>query len=358
LDTHLVIFQPSGRRGRVEKGKNLLEVSRELGVDIESVCGGQKTCGKCKVRVQEGFFERHGISSHPDHLSPLVDEEEKLLSDDEIAQGYRLACAAEVLGDVLLFVPEESRGGKQVVRKDVTLRKINLNPAVRTYSVKLDKPTPNPRTLKYLKVEMQDITTEDLDLTDDYQKMLSAQPIIIESTLPQLTELPVLTLPIQGQDEFLESSAYIQCTDRKIIDKAREVIGDEKIATNAVARLVAGVYNLLEKNPTASLPSALDVLEMKKGDCNEHAILFTALARAVGIPTKIYVGLVNLDGYAYYYHAWCAVWLGSWVAVDPTFNQFPADVGHLKLKEGEIAEQAVVLKVVGKLQIKMLEYSQ
>ncbi len=226
------------------------------------------------------------------------------------------------------------------------------------FSVKLDKPTPDPRTLKYLKVEMQDITTEDLDLTDDYQKMLSAQPIIIESTLPQLTELPVLTLPIQKQDEFLESSAYIQCTDRKIIDKAREIIGNEKTATNAVARLVAGVYNLLEKNPTASLPSALDVLEMKKGDCNEHAILFTALARAVGIPTKIYVGLVNLDGYAYYYHAWCAVWLGSWVAVDPTFNQFPADVGHLKLKEGEIAEQAVVLKVVGKLQIKMLEYSQ
>jgi len=226
------------------------------------------------------------------------------------------------------------------------------------FSVKLEEPTPNPRTLSYLRVEMQDITTENLDLDDDYQKLISVRPIIVESTLPRLGELPALTLPIQAQKQYLESSAYIQCTDRRIIDKARQILGDENDATNAASKLVAGVYDLLEKNPTASLPSALDVLQMKKGDCNEHAILFTALARAVGIPTKIYVGLVNLEGYAYYYHAWCAVWLGTWVPVDPTFNQFPADVGHLKLKEGEIAEQAVVLKVVGKLRIKTLEYTQ
>ena len=226
------------------------------------------------------------------------------------------------------------------------------------FSVKLDRPTPNPRTLSYLKVEMQDITTENLDLDDDYQKLVSIHPIIIESTLPQLGELPTLALPIEAQKKYLESSAYIQCTDRRIIDEARQIVGDERDATNAAAKLVTGVYDLLEKNPTASLPSALDVLQMKKGDCNEHSILFTALARAMGIPTKIYVGLVNLEGYAYYYHAWCAVWLGTWVPVDPTFNQFPADVGHLKLKEGEIAEQAVVLKVVGKLKIKALEYTQ
>jgi hypothetical protein len=225
------------------------------------------------------------------------------------------------------------------------------------FSVKLDSPTPNPRTLSSLKVEMQDITIEDLDLEDDYQKLISTKPIIIESTLPQMTALPLLVLPVQKHDEFLKPSAYIQCTDRRIIDKAREIIGDDKRAQSAAAKLVSGVYNFLEKNPTASLPSALDVLEMKKGDCNEHSILFTALARAAGIPTKIYVGLVNLDGYAYYYHAWCAVWLGSWIPVDPTFNQFPADVGHLKLKEGGIAEQAVVLKVVGKLKIKTLEYA-
>jgi hypothetical protein len=226
------------------------------------------------------------------------------------------------------------------------------------FSVKLDPPTPNPRTLSSLKVELQDITLEDLDLHDDYQRLTSTQPIIIESTLPKMTELATLTLPIDQEKDFLEPTAYIQCTDPRIIDKAQEIIHHETDATKAAASLVSGVYNLLEKNPTASLPSALDVLQMKRGDCNEHSILFTALARAAGIPTKIYVGLVNLDGYAYYYHAWCAVWLGKWVPVDPTFNEFPADVGHLKLKEGEIAEQAVVLKVVGKLKIKTLAYTE
>ncbi len=141
MERHLVIFQPAGRRGRVESGKNLLEASRELGVDIESVCGGQKTCGKCKVRVQEGLFQRHGIKSCADHLSPIAEEEKQSLSEDEIADGCRLACAADVVGDVLVFVPEESRGGEQVVRKEVTQREIKVNPAVRTYTVTLEKPT-------------------------------------------------------------------------------------------------------------------------------------------------------------------------------------------------------------------------
>jgi len=176
LDKKLVIFQPSGRRGRFEKAKNLLEVSRELGVDIESVCGGQKTCGKCKVRVQEGFFERHGIHSTRDSLSPLAEEEKKLLSEDEISEGYRLACAADVLGDVLLFVPEESRGGKQIVRKEVTLREIRLNPSIKTHTVKLEKPTL-------------------ADPTGDYDRLLKAletQHALrdVTASLPVLRRLP------------------------------------------------------------------------------------------------------------------------------------------------------------------------
>ena len=149
MERHLVIFQPAGRRGRVESGKNLLEASRELGVDIESVCGAQKTCGKCKIRVQEGVFQRHGIESRAANLSPLVEEEKELLSEEEIADGCRLACAANVIGDALVFVPEESRGGKQVVRKEVTQRAINVNPAIRTYTVTLEKPTLTDATGDY-----------------------------------------------------------------------------------------------------------------------------------------------------------------------------------------------------------------
>jgi hypothetical protein len=224
------------------------------------------------------------------------------------------------------------------------------------FSVKLDKPIPDPIELSYLKLELKNITIEDLDLTDDYQRLVTTNPLVIESFRSDITTLPDITLPITEQSEFLEPSAYIQCRDKEIIDKAHELVGDETDVKKAIGKLVEGVYTLIEKKPTASLPSAIDVLKTREGDCNEHAVLFTALARAYGVPTKIYVGLVNLQGVAYFYHAWCAVWLGAWVPVDPTFNQYPADVGHLKLKEGELSEQAKVLKVVGKLKIDVLDY--
>jgi transglutaminase-like putative cysteine protease len=168
--------------------------------------------------------------------------------------------------------------------------------------------------------------------------------------------MAALKLPIREPKEFLQPSIYIQSDNPEINRAAWQIVGDTTDARTAVRRLTDGVFKMLRKNPTASLPSALDVLKTKEGDCNEHAILFAALARSVGIPTKIYVGLINLYGDAYWYHAWCAVWLGKWVPVDPTFDQFPADLYHLKLKEGEISEQAKVLRVVGKLKIKILEY--
>ncbi len=222
------------------------------------------------------------------------------------------------------------------------------------FAVKLDEPISNIRGLSYLKLQLAGITIVGLDLSDDFQNLASTKPIIIECRQANIDELPELSLPIKAEEEFLKPSVYIQCQDSDIIAKAKEIVGGENDAKKAVGRLVSGVYNFIEKKPTASLPSAIDVLKTREGDCNEHAGLFTALARALGIPTKIYVGLVNIQGSAYYYHAWCGVWLGKWVSVDPTFDQYPADLGHLKLKEGEISEQAKVLKVVGKLKIDVL----
>ncbi|MQL53581.1 DUF4445 domain-containing protein, partial [Desulfofundulus thermobenzoicus] len=134
---HQVIFQPSGRRGKVEHGLTLLEAARELGVDIESVCGGVKVCGKCKVKIEEGFFEKFGIESYMNHLSALQEEEKEFLTEAEMADNYRLACCCEVLGDVLVFVPEESRGAKQVVLETGKERHYKLDPAVRKYYVEM-----------------------------------------------------------------------------------------------------------------------------------------------------------------------------------------------------------------------------
>ncbi len=141
-----MIFQPSGRRGLVEEGTSIRDAAHELGVEIESICGGKQTCGKCKIVIQEGFFEKYGIDSRSANLSKLEEGEKKKLKAEEIASNYRLSCAAKVIGDILLFVPEESRGGKQIVRKGARKIVIDIDPVIRKYYVelepaKLDDPT-------------------------------------------------------------------------------------------------------------------------------------------------------------------------------------------------------------------------
>jgi len=137
MKMHQVVFQPSGRRGEVPEGATVLEASRLLGVGIESVCGGKKSCGKCLIRVETGTFERYGIASGPDHLSPFAAEEAEFIGEKERAGGVRLACAAVVRGDLIIFVPEQSRTARQVIRKAAAERAISLDPAIRLFTVSL-----------------------------------------------------------------------------------------------------------------------------------------------------------------------------------------------------------------------------
>ncbi|MEO0161103.1 MAG: transglutaminase family protein [candidate division WOR-3 bacterium] len=245
------------------------------------------------------------------------------------------------------------------ISKEEALREVKPEEAfdlLGFFSVKLARPLPSDKKITYVQLKLSEISDEGLDLEDDFQKVISKEPLVIEITRADINQLPPSNLPINEYTEFLKPSAYIQCDHPEIIKAAKRIVGNEKSVINISQRLTNGVYRMLNKVPTPSMPSAIDVLKTKEGDCNEHSVLFTALARALGIPAKIYVGLVNLEGDAYFYHAWCAVWLGKWIPVDPTFNQFPADVYHLKLKEGEIADWAEVMKVVGRIQIEVLEY--
>lgn len=139
--TYTVIFQPSGRRGEVEEGQTILRAGRDLGVDIEAICGEKRTCGKCKVRIEEGFFERYGVTSSAEHTSKWRPVEEKFINEERRAEGYRLSCTAKVEGDLLVFVPEESRSAGQVVRKAVTDRLIEVSPSVRTYYIEMEPPS-------------------------------------------------------------------------------------------------------------------------------------------------------------------------------------------------------------------------
>ena len=140
-DKAMVIFQPSGSRGEVPKGISVIEASRLLGVDIETLCGEEKVCGKCVVRIEEGQFEKYGIQSSLSHVSPWQEEEEKFITPEYREKGCRLGCVARVEGDILVFVPEASRAGKQIVSKAARDIFIEHNPAIKLYFVKVDPPS-------------------------------------------------------------------------------------------------------------------------------------------------------------------------------------------------------------------------
>jgi uncharacterized 2Fe-2S/4Fe-4S cluster protein (DUF4445 family) len=136
-----VVFQPSGVRGKVAEGATILEAARALGAPLESVCGGKGTCGKCKIKIEEGHFAKYGVSSSLASIETVKEVPQKLLPKQQFKQGYRLACQSQINGDVVVFIPEESRQGQQVVRKEATARKISLKPAVKKYYVELKAAT-------------------------------------------------------------------------------------------------------------------------------------------------------------------------------------------------------------------------
>jgi uncharacterized 2Fe-2S/4Fe-4S cluster protein (DUF4445 family) len=136
---HTVVFQPSGRRGEIGHGATLLEAARSLGVDLESVCGGRGTCGKCRIEIREGSSTSR-ISSSRLHAGAPTETETRMLSPDSVASGVRLACQAMVEGELLVYVPEESRRTGQVVRKEASDITVPLEPAVRGYRVRVPAP--------------------------------------------------------------------------------------------------------------------------------------------------------------------------------------------------------------------------
>ena len=156
-----------------------------------------------------------------------------------------------------------------------------------------------------------------------------------------------------GLDAFLAPTLYIQSDHPRMLRQAQRIVGTE---TNPLARATAiyeWVYRNVAKNPTVSVPSALDVLQRLEGDCNEHTYLFVGLARAAGLPAKVVVGLTYARG-AFYYHAWPAVYAGRWLEMDPTLGQPAVDATHIALLEGELKDQLKLMQVFGRLKAEIL----
>ena len=160
----LVIFTPSGKRGRFPLGTPVLTAARQLGVDLDSVCGGRGICSKCQITPSYGDFPKHGVTVETDALTEWNSVEQRYKSKRGMAPGRRLGCQAQVMGDVVIDVPPESQVHKQVIRKSATQRDIVMDPATRLLYVEVAEPDMHDPTgdFERLAIALRDHVPDDL----------------------------------------------------------------------------------------------------------------------------------------------------------------------------------------------------
>jgi hypothetical protein len=154
---------------------------------------------------------------------------------------------------------------------------------------------------------------------------------------------------------WLVPEPLIQSRDPRIAAQARQIIGAEREPAAAAALLAHWVHRTVRRAPAdeEGVPSAVRVLEQRRGDCNESATLFVALARSAGLPARTISGLLYVNG-RFYYHAWAQVYLGEWVPVDPTFDQLPADAARVPVAIDGLARQIELVPMIGRLTLEVL----
>jgi len=222
---------------------------------------------------------------------------------------------------------------------------------VATVAVPVARPIDDARGRCTLKVQVSGVAPDVFPVDEEQTRAGS----VVTVTRREVQAGGSYRLPYAQADRAsdLVATPFLQSDHPRIRSLAQDILAGEDDALRATRRLADWVYREIRKTPRATVPNALQVLEMREGDCNEHAMLLAALARAAGVPTRVVAGLVYLDG-AFLYHAWCEVWLGRWVSVDPTFGQMPADATHLKLLVGGPEQYMGLANVVGRLQLEVL----
>lgn len=154
---------------------------------------------------------------------------------------------------------------------------------------------------------------------------------------------------------FLEPSQLIQSNHPLIMNQLQKIIRPTDLPEQRARKIIDWIYHHIEKKPVLSIPNALEVLKNKSGDCNEHTVLTVALLRAAGIPAQSEAGLVYQSG-RFYFHAWCVLYMHhQWITADAVFNQFPADVTHIRFIRGDIDQQLSLMGVIGKIKLEVLE---
>ena len=160
----------------------------------------------------------------------------------------------------------------------------------------------------------------------------------------------------KNPERYLNPAPFVESDNPKIRRKALEVVAAADDDLEKTEKLVTWIYKNIVKRPVLSVPDALQTLENMVGDCNEHAVLLAAMARAAGLPAEIETGLVYMRG-SFFFHAWNTVYikeLGGWVTADATLGQMPADVTHLRFASGSLENQITMTALIGTLKLEIM----
>ncbi len=257
-------------------------------------------------------------------------------------------------------VREESQMGLVTVREppDVA-RRMAVGRAVQTDLLDASAVVPSnttklriddPRNVRALRLRAEGLDLSNPDLQGAGQS--------VDGDVIELRDARTLTPEPADPDvaRYLKPEPLIESDDPAIHAEAEKAVLGVTDPRTIAERLTRRVNAMLDQKPTVGLPSAREVLRTRVGDCNEHTALYVAMARSIGLPARIAVGLVYAYG-AFYYHAWPEVYIddghrrGYWLPVDPTFNQFPADATHIRLARGGLDKQAAILPLIGRVKL-------
>jgi hypothetical protein len=244
------------------------------------------------------------------------------------------------------------------VAKDEALNRMTLSQSAdlsEIVSIPANKILHDVGQLKELRIKIDGIEDGGIFLNGDRQSLQKNILTIHRESLSNLLSSIEGGKMFVGGKTYLEPTPFIQSDHPEIQAKVKEIVSPDDPAIVKAKKLVTWVNEKIQKRPVLSVPNALETLQHKVGDCNEHAVLLAALARASGIPAQVEAGVVYQKG-RFYYHAWNILYLGTWITADSVMNQLPADVTHIRFVRGT-ERQIDLVQMIGRVRLEILEVS-
>jgi hypothetical protein len=371
LQSSLFHFKASG----VVRGKTLIltthtsdseqKIDIPLEGDIHLPIGLLETLNAENLRPGEirtfQVFDPTTTTQRPVKVVMLIEETIPIMGRQENAKKVSVdfmgVCQFAWIGkDGTVLKEEGSLGIKlEQVTREGALQKIALIPnadLAEIASIPVNKVLQDVDRLIELKLRLEGIEDKDMFLNGGRQSL--------KDKILTVQKESILNLSSQKDGEkvpeliktFLEPTPFIQSDHPEIQAKAKEIVSENDSALVKAHKLIAWVNKNIQKRPVVSVPNALETLRNQVGDCNEHSVLYAALARAAGIPAQVEAGLVYQNG-RFYYHAWNVIYLGRWITADSVKGQLPADVTHIRFVRG--AERQIdLIRMIGKVKMEIL----